>query len=128
MQIGSSNDSAAVKAQYATSKGLDIRIAFHEKYSTNHQGYGNWIVSNYDIFEGMKVLELGCGTGSLWMGRDDILDKFGSLVLTDLSEGMIETARENIGNRDNIAYRVADIQALPFEDQAFDMVIAHSML
>ena len=41
MQIGSSNDSAAVKAQYAVSKGLDIRISFHEKYSTNKQGYGD---------------------------------------------------------------------------------------
>ena len=112
MRIGSSNDSAAVKEQYKTSKGLNTRISLHEKYSTNKQGYGNWLVSNYDIFAGMKVLELGCGTGSLWMGRDDILDEFGSLVLTDLSEGMIKTARENIGNRDNIAYRVADIQEL----------------
>ena len=116
MRIGSSNDSAAVKDQYKTSKGLNTRISLHDKYSTNKQGYGNWIVSNYDIFAGMKVLELGCGTGSLWMGRDDILDEFGSLVLTDLSEGMIKTARDNIGNRDNIAYRVADIQELPFED------------
>ena len=128
MRIGSSNDSAAVKEQYKTSKGLNTRISLHEKYSTNKQGYGNWLVSNYDIFAGMKVLELGCGTGSLWIGRDDILDEFGSLVLTDLSEGMIKTARENIGNRDNIAYRVADIQELPFEDKAFDMVIANSML
>lgn len=128
MRFGSSNDSAAVKEQYKTSKGLNTRISLHEKYSTNKQGYGNWLVSNYDIFAGMKVLELGCGTGSLWMGRDDILDEFGSLVLTDLSEGMIKTARENIGNRDNIAYRVADIQELPFEDKAFDMVIANSML
>ena len=59
MQIGSSNDSAAVKAQYATSKGLDIRITFHEKYSVNKQGYGKWLVSHYDFHEGMKVLELG---------------------------------------------------------------------
>jgi hypothetical protein len=31
MKIGSSNDSAAVKAQYAVPKGLDIRLTFHEK-------------------------------------------------------------------------------------------------
>ncbi len=46
MHIGSLNDSAAVKAQYATSKGLDIRIGLHDKYSTNKLGYGNWLVSN----------------------------------------------------------------------------------
>ena len=61
MQIGSSNDSEAVKAQYATSKGLDTRLSFHDKYSTNKMGYGNWIVSNYEIGEGAKALELGCG-------------------------------------------------------------------
>ena len=128
MQIGSSNNPEAVKEQYKTSNGLNTRISFHEKYSTNKFGYGNWIVSNYKISEGMKVLELGCGTGSLWMGHDDIIDKLGKLVLTDLSAGMLETARKNIGDRDNTAYQVADIQDLPFEDTSFDMVIANSML
>ena len=128
MQIGSSNNTEAVKEQYKTSDGLDTRISFHEKYSTNRLGYGNWIVSNYEISEGMKVLELGCGTGSLWMGHDDIVGKLGKLVLTDLSGGMLETARKNIGDRSNTEYQVADIQDLPFEDNAFDMVIANSML
>ncbi len=128
MQIGSYNDRAAVRAQYATSKGLDIRITFHDKYSTNKQGYGSWLVSNYDIRQGMKALEIGCGTGSLWMGRGELLGRFGKLVLTDLSEGMLETARANIGNRDNIVFQVADIQELPFEDGSFDMIIANSML
>lgn len=127
-KIGSSNNSDAVKEQYRTSTGLDTRISFHEKYSTNPQGYGNWIVSNYDIVAGMTVLELGCGTGSLWMGRDDLLGKFGKLVLSDFSEGMLDTAKKNIGAKDNIEYRVADIQDLPFEDNSFDMVIANSML
>ena len=62
MQIGSSNNTEAVKEQYKTSNGLDTRISFHDKYSTNKLGYGNWIVSNYQISAGMKVLELGCGS------------------------------------------------------------------
>ena len=41
---------------------------------------------------------------------------------------MLETARKNIGDRNNTAYQVADIQDLPFEDNSFDMVIANSML
>ncbi|WP_026512205.1 class I SAM-dependent methyltransferase [Butyrivibrio sp. LC3010] len=128
MQIGSSNDSEAVKAQYATSKGLDTRLSFHDKYSTNKLGYGNWIVSNYEIAEAMKVLELGCGTGSLWMGRDELVDKFGKFVLTDFSEGMLATAKGNLGERKNLEYKQADIQDLPFEDDSFDVVIANSML
>ncbi|MCR5801328.1 MAG: class I SAM-dependent methyltransferase [Lachnospiraceae bacterium] len=128
MKIGSLNDSAAVKAQYATSKGLDIRIGLHDKYSTNKLGYGNWLVSNYEISDGMKVLELGCGTGSMWLGHDDLIAKCGKLVLTDLSEGMLETAKGNLGVHESLEYKIADIQALPFEDASFDIVIANMML
>ena len=128
MQIGSSNDSAAVKAQYAVPKGLDTRLTFHDKYSTNRHGYGAWLVSHYDIRDGMTVLEIGCGTGSLWLGRENIVSRCRRLILSDLSEGMLETAKKNLGERDNIEYRKADIQALPFENDAFDVVIANSML
>ena len=128
MQIGSSNDSAAVKAQYSVPKGLDIRLTFHEKYSVNKQGYGEWLVSHYDISEGMTVLEIGCGTGSIWTGHDSIISECGKLVLTDLSDGMLETAEKNLGRRDNIEYRKADIQNLPFSEANFDIVIANSML
>lgn len=128
MQIGSSNDTDAVKAQYATSNKLDTRISFHDKYSTNKQGFGNWIVSNYDIREGMRVLELGCGTGSDWFGHEDIIDRCEKLVLTDFSEGMLETVKENLGERDNVEYRQADIQNLEFDDNSFDVVIANMMM
>lgn len=128
MQIGSSNDPSSVKLQYAVPKGLDIRLTFHEKYSTNSRGYGAWLTSNYDILDGMTVLEIGCGTGSLWLGHDDIVSRCGKLILTDLSDGMLKTAKTNLGERDNIEYLNADIQDLPFMDDTFDVVIANSML
>lgn len=128
MKIGSSNDPAAVKIQYAVPKSLDIRLTFHEKYSTNRQGYGAWLVSNYDIRDGMTVLEIGCGTGSIWLGRETIAARCRKLVLTDLSEGMLETAKNNLGEPGNMVYRKADIQDLPFLTETFDVVIANSML
>ncbi|MBE7003423.1 MAG: class I SAM-dependent methyltransferase [Ruminococcaceae bacterium] len=128
MQIGSLNEPSAVREQYATADGLNTRISFHGKYSTNLQGFGNWVVSHYDVRDGMRVLELGCGSGGMWAGRDELISRCGELVLTDLSEGMLETARKAIGERANVAYRQADIQALPFADGSFDAVIANSML
>ena len=128
MMIGSSNDAEAVRTQYSTSNGLNTRIAFHDMYSTNRYGYGNWILSNYEISEGAKVLELGCGTANIWVGHDDLIAKCELLTLTDMSEGMLSTARENIGERKNVAYALVDIQDIPFEDDSFDAVIANSML
>ena len=87
------NDQENVRKQYQTSEKLSTRISIHSKYSTNHQGFGNWILSHYRIREGMSVLEIGCGTGQA-----------------------------------GIEYCPADIQELPFDDQAFDIVIANMML
>ena len=128
MKFGSSNDTEKVKEQYATSKGLNVRLLFHDMYSTNKLGYGNWLISKYEIPNGSRVLELGCGTGSLWMGRDEIINRCEKLILTDLSEGMIETAKKNLGDRNNIEYRIEDIQKLDFKDKSFDIVVANSML
>lgn len=128
MHIGSSDDPKAVKKQYKTSDGLNIRLSFHDTYSTNKLGYGNWLTSNYMNLQGLKVLEVGCGTGSLWVDHKKLITHCVRFVFTDLSEGMIQTAKKNIGEHSNIEYRVADIQNLDFEDDSFDVVIANSML
>ena len=122
------NNAKDVKNQYATSGNLNTRISIHDKYSTNKQGFGNFIVSNYKIEEGMKVLELGCGTGSMWKGHEDLIKKCSKIVLSDFSEGMVDTIRDNIGEADNIEYKAIDIQNIPYEDDTFDIVIANMML
>lgn len=124
----SMNSTDMVKAQYKTSANLNTRINIHEKYSTNKQGFGNWIVSNYDIKTGSKILELGCGTGSMWKSHLDLLDNGSQIILTDFSEGMIDTARATLGEHPNVAYQVVDIENIPFEDNSFDIVIANMML
>lgn len=122
------NNSSEVKKQYADSGNLSTRISIHEKYSVNQQGFGNWIFSNYRIEPGMKVLELGCGTGDMWKDRGELIVKCGTLVLSDFSEGMVSTAKENVGTFGNVEYRVIDIQDIPYEDSTFDVVIANMML
>lgn len=122
------NDISVVKQQYATANNLNTRISIHDKYSTNKMGFGNWIVSNYRIDKGMKVLELGCGTGDMWKNRESLIDTCSKLILSDFSEGMVATTKSNIGEYDNVEYKVLDIQAIPYEDETFDVVIANMML
>ncbi len=122
------NDNTTVKQQYHTSDKLSTRISIHSKYSTNKQGFGNWISSHYGIREGMTVLELGCGTGDMWTGKEEIISRCSRLVLSDFSEGMLEKTRETLRAYDGIEYQVIDIQDIPFEDQTFDVVIANMML
>ena len=122
------NDKKVVEKQYATSTNLNTRISIHDKYSTNKQGFGNWIFSHYEIDDGARVLELGCGTGSMWKGHDELIKKCSQLVLSDFSDAMVETTRNTVGAHPNITYRSIDIQNIPYDTATFDAVIANMML
>ena len=75
------NDRSVVEQQYATATNLQTRISIHDKYSTNKMGFGNWIFSNYKIDPGMRVLELGCGTGDMWKNQEDLIRLCSRLIL-----------------------------------------------
>ncbi len=122
------NNAIDVKEQYKEADNLNTRISIHEKYSTNKMGIANWNFTIYQIKNGIRVLELGCGTGSMWIEHKDVINKCSQIVFSDLSEGMLDAARENIGEFRNVEYRIIDIQDIPFEDEHFDIVIANYML
>ena len=122
------NQTEIVKKQYQSSENLSTRISIHDKYSTNKMGYGNWIFSNYEVADGCSILELGCGTGDMWGSRDEIVKKCTKIILSDLSEGMIDTAKEKLSEYEKIEYKIIDIQEIPFEDDSFDILIANAML
>lgn len=122
------NDTATVKKQYANADSLNTRISIHDKYSTNKMGFGRWIFSNYEIHTGMNILELGCGTGDMWKGQDSIINSCSSIILSDFSEGMLETAKANLAGCKRIDYKVINIEKIPYENNTFDVVIANMML
>ena len=122
------NNATDVRQQYATAANLRTRISIHDKYSTNPEGFGNWIFSHYPLVAGMRVLELGCGTGDMWLGKERQIGVLEKLVLSDLSAGMVETATRHVGEHPHIEYRVIDIQDIPFPSGSFDVVIANMML
>lgn len=114
--------------QYQKHNNLDIRVELHKRYSKNKFGFNNWIFSNFQITDDIKVLELGCGTGELWKNQLDVIDKMEQLIVTDFSSDMVEKTKSVIGNRDNVEYKIMDIQNISFENETFDIVIANMLL
>lgn len=69
-----------------------------------------------------RILDLGAGTGLLSAG---ILHKFPNVQLTliDLSEKMLETARQRFAENNEIEYIVADYSQYPFDGQ-YDAIVS----
>ena len=120
-------DTNVVKKQYENDQNLSIRISIHQKYSVNQQGFSNWIAKQYELPKGGKVLELGCGNGEIWKDNLNRL-KDCQMILSDFSEGMLAAAKTNLPSQKNLSFEQIDIQAIPYEDASFDVVIANMML
>jgi len=115
--------------QYEDSRNLASRVALHEKFSTNRYGWHRWVLDQLDAPERASLLEVGCGDGSLWSKNSDRLPATWDLTLSDFSLGMVRDAQRNVNQLTvNSRFVVADAQALPFADSAFDCVIANHML
>lgn len=117
-----------VEEQYENSRKLSIRLMFQKNYRTNPISYQDWLYGNYDLFEGCKILEIGCGTGAFWEGKLDLLPKGVEITLSDISQGMVDIVKEKFSSYSNMNFTQIDIQEIPFADEMFDFVIANSML
>jgi SAM-dependent methyltransferase len=73
-------------------------------------------VEDIPIGAGDRVLEVGCGVGSFLAM---IADRGAELHGIDASEPLLELARRRVPSAD---LRVADMEALPFPDDTFDLV------
>ena len=78
----------SLKGQYLNSKNISDRIRLHSLYSQNKEGWFPWLFRMYNPREGMHILELGCGDGSLWSQNKEKLPENISLTLSDISEGI----------------------------------------
>lgn len=120
-----SNEETNIIEQYKNAKNLNDRISLHEKYSTNKQGWFNWLFNQIDFSKVNRLLELGCGNGKLWQeNRIDIRNR--EIFLSDISEGMVEEVRNKLGSDFNCI--VADAEKIPFKDEYFDSIIANHVL
>jgi ubiquinone/menaquinone biosynthesis C-methylase UbiE len=75
-----------------------------------------------------RSLEIGSGTGyfTLNLLRAGLI---GEATCTDISPGMLDTLRANAAELElEVHAEPADAEHLPFEDEAFDLVLGHAVL
>lgn len=118
----------SLSLQYKNATNISARIRLHRDYSVNKQGWFPWLFSQINFKPGMRILELGAGNGALWSQNIDKVPNNITVVVSDISEGILADAKKEIGKHSQFQYAVFDAQKIPFADDTFDLVIANHML
>ena len=124
------NQKYLITEQYKNSGNLDARIEIHRRFSTNSYGWFNWVFDTLNqLPKEANVLELGTGSGALWVDIADKIPATWTITLSDLSDGMLDSAWRNlVVTGRSFKFERIDAQSIPYADETFDIVIANHML
>jgi SAM-dependent methyltransferase len=84
--------------------------------------YADDLAARVPVTDGMRVLEVACGTGIVTTRLLQRLRGRGTLVATDLNEAMFAQGRQRLPAAE-VDWRTADATSLPFPDGRFDAVV-----
>jgi ubiquinone/menaquinone biosynthesis C-methylase UbiE len=128
-----------VKQQYANDGNLNARIALHKRFGTSQIPWSRWVLDH--VAEELdqqfgpaesgafRLLELGCGPGSTWADSPYHRAASWQPLLSDLSPGMVFSARQNLARAGVQAdLLVANAERIPAVDASFHAVMANHML
>lgn len=99
----------------------------HGLLTANTDQRGRLIIAQKTVRCGDHVLDSGAGTGSTGLLAAERVGPEGKVVLFDLSNGMLEVAREKAratGLESRLELCVGDIHQLPFEEETFDAALS----
>ena len=85
--------------------------------------YADDLVGRLSAHDGMRILEVACGTGIVTRRLVDKLAGRGTIIATDINEAMFAHARKGLPRRGDATWRHADGTSLPFETRSFDAVV-----
>lgn len=128
-------DSSYLKdVAYQDANGLDIRNDILDQYRSQHrQGWYEWLFERLALPTEGRLLDLGCGPADLWVKNRPQLRPQWHIVLSDLSEGMVQEARERVAlcsrpQPTPFSFLSFDATKLPFPSQMYEAVFALGLL
>ena len=127
--LNSHHGKLRVTEQYKAATNLNARISLHDKFSTNKYGWQRWVFDQLLVPSLGTILELGCGSGLLWINNADRIPPEWTIILSDLSSGMIDRTRGNLSKiKRSFTYAQVDAQFIGIVGESVEVVIANHML
>lgn len=115
--------------QYKDASNLNKRFEIIQRLQRSQADGYRWIFDHFDLTSPGPVLELGCGTGLLWLQNSERIPSAWDITLSDFSAGMLQETQQALSTSPHhFTFRVIDAHALPFADASFDLIIANNML
>ncbi|GAC1645474.1 MAG: class I SAM-dependent methyltransferase [Herpetosiphon sp.] len=115
--------------QYPDSTNLSRRSTLHERYATDPYRWHRWVFDHLTLPPLARILELGAGPGYLWRENKDRIPSGWTIVLSDLSRGMLTEAVNTLTLETGQLHLLQqDAQWVACTDHLFDAVIANHML
>jgi ubiquinone/menaquinone biosynthesis C-methylase UbiE len=115
--------------EYNDPSDLNTRISLQEQYSTNPYPWFRWLFDRLALAPHSRVLELGCGPGTLWLRNLDRFSETWQITLTDLAAGMIQHTRQKLRRSPlPFTFVVTNAANIPFAAETFDIVIIDGTL
>lgn len=119
-----------IKTHYSTATSYQRRRGTMD-YITREDTFWQWIAAQLDLSKVASLLDIGCGDGEIWEYLQKKINPQCKITLADYSPGMLDSIRQRINGKNypnNFEYQQADVCALPFSEQTFDIVMANMML
>jgi ubiquinone/menaquinone biosynthesis C-methylase UbiE len=99
-------------------------------------GYGRSLDQYFErhplpVFPGARILDAGCGTGTLTLALLRTLKVPVKLTAVDLSASSMATARKYVGKHPHqqpVRFAQGNILALPFADDSFDLAVTSGVM
>jgi len=90
----------------------------------------NHPVRHAGLLRGERVLDIGCGAGIDTLLAARAVGSHGRVVGLDMTPAMLDRARRHVAEAgaDNIELREGLMEALPFPDESFDVVVSNGVL
>ncbi len=96
----------------------------YRKASDHQKEWGQRIIAELGLNGQDRILDLGCGDGTLTSNLADLVPQ-GSVLGIDASEGMLTAARQHV--KPNLSFRLQDINEIAYSCE-FDIVFSNATL